>query len=83
MSPRPVTRTPAPVQTCFEQWLEKPILIPLFDDMCRIDPLLNNPCPEGETPSGQNSWYHFPTYASSDLTGNLHSGPSCSGMRYG
>jgi Flp pilus assembly protein TadG len=58
-----------PVQTCFEKWLNKPILVPLFDDVCRIDPLENNPCPPGETPTGQNSWYHFPTYASFYLTG--------------
>jgi putative Flp pilus-assembly TadE/G-like protein len=58
-----------PVQTCFERWLNKPILVPLFDDMCRIDPLADNPCPAGEPPSGQNSWYHFPTYASFFLTG--------------
>jgi hypothetical protein len=57
------------VQTCFEQWLNQPILIPLFDDVCKIDPLENNPCPPGETPTGQNSWYHFPTYASFYLTG--------------
>jgi hypothetical protein len=57
------------VQTCFEQWINKPILVPLFDDMCRIDPLADNPCPAGEPPSGQNSWYHFPTYASFYLTG--------------
>jgi hypothetical protein len=59
----------APVQTCFETWLQKPILIPLFDDTCRNDPLENNPCPAGDEPSGQNSWYHFPTYASFYLTG--------------
>jgi hypothetical protein len=58
-----------PVQTCLEQWLDKPILVPLFDDICRIDPLANNPCPPGQEPSGQQSWYHFPTYASFFLTG--------------
>ncbi len=58
-----------PVQTCFENWLNKPILIPLFDDVCKIDPLENNPCPDGEVPTGQQSWYHFPTYASFYLTG--------------
>ena len=58
-----------PVQNCFETWVNKPILIPLFDDVCRIDPLANNPCPLGETPTGQQSWYHFPTYASFFLTG--------------
>jgi hypothetical protein len=57
------------VQTCLEQWLNKPILVPLFDDMCEIDPLANNPCPAGEEPNGQQSWYHFPTYASFFLTG--------------
>jgi hypothetical protein len=58
-----------PVQTCFEQWLLKPILVPLFDDTCRNDPLENNPCPIGEDAVGQNSWYHFPTYAAFYLTG--------------
>jgi hypothetical protein len=58
-----------PVQTCLEQWINKPILVPLFDDICKIDPLANNPCPEGQEPSGQQSWYHFPTYASFFLTG--------------
>jgi len=57
------------VQTCFEQWLNMPILIPLFDDVCRIDPMENNPCPPDEIPTGQESWYHFPTYASFYLTG--------------
>lgn len=57
------------VQDCLENWLNQVILVPLFDDICRIDPLANNPCPEGEEPSGQNSWYHFPTYASFFLTG--------------
>ena len=58
-----------PVQTCLEKWLNKPIYIPLFDDVCRIDPMANNPCPAGEEPSGQQSWYHFPTYAAFYLTG--------------
>lgn len=58
-----------PVQDCFEEWLNKPILIPLFDDMCRIDPLEDNPCPAGEEPTGHQSWYHFPSYASFYLTG--------------
>jgi hypothetical protein len=58
-----------PVQTCLEQWIDQPILLPLFDDMCRIDPGANDPCPEGEEPSGQQSWYHFPTYATFYLTG--------------
>ena len=58
-----------PVQTCLEQWLNKPILVPLFDDVCRLDPLEDNPCPVGQGPSGQQSWYHFPTYASFFLTG--------------
>ena len=58
-----------PVQTCLEQWLNKPILIPLFDDTCRINPLEGNPCPLGEEAAGQNSWYHFPTYAAFYLTG--------------
>jgi hypothetical protein len=62
-----------PVQTCFEQWIGQPILIPLFDDICRIDPGdtngVDNPCPPDEEPSGQQSWYHFPTYASFYLTG--------------
>jgi hypothetical protein len=57
------------VQTCLEKWLNMPILIPLFDDTCRINPMEGNPCPEGEDPSGQNNWYHFPTYASLYLTG--------------
>lgn len=58
-----------PVQDCLEQWLNMPILMPLFDDVCRIDPGENNPCPEGEEPTGQQSWYHFPTYAAFYLTG--------------
>jgi Putative Flp pilus-assembly TadE/G-like len=62
-----------PVQTCFENWLDQPILIPLFDDVCKIDPGetngVDNDCPEGEVPTGQQSWYHFPTYASFYLTG--------------
>jgi len=58
-----------PVQTCLEKWLNQPILVPLFDDICKIDPLANNPCPVGQEPSGQQSWYHFPTYASFFLTG--------------
>lgn len=66
----------AAVQDCFEIWLNKPILIPLFDDVCRIDPLENNPCPPGETPTGQESWYHFPTYASFYLTGVYINGPT-------
>lgn len=57
------------VQACMESWLNLAILIPLFDDVCRIDPLENNPCPDGETPTGQESWYHFPSYASFYLTG--------------
>ena len=57
------------VQSCFEEWLNKPILFPLFDDLCSFDPLANNPCPPGNEPTGVNGWYHFPTYASFYLTG--------------
>jgi hypothetical protein len=57
------------VQSCLEEWLNKPILIPLFDDQCRINPTEGNPCPEGQDPVGQNAWYHFPSYASFYLTG--------------
>ena len=58
-----------PVQTCFESWIGKTILVPLFDDTCRINPSEGNPCPPGEEPSGQNNWYHFPTFAAFYLTG--------------
>lgn len=58
-----------PVQTCLEKWIGKTILIPLFDDTCKINPVEGNPCPVGEEASGQNSWYHFPTYAAFHLTG--------------
>lgn len=58
-----------PVQTCFENWIDEVIYIPLFDDTCRINPAEGNPCPAGEEPSGQNNWYHFPSYASFYLTG--------------
>ena len=57
------------VQTCFEQWLNKPILIPLFDDWCRTEPPANDPCTDPQEPSGVNQWYHFPNYASLYLTG--------------
>jgi len=57
------------VQDCLELWIDKVILIPLFDDTCRINPIEGNPCPVGEEARGQNSWYHFPTYASFYLTG--------------
>jgi hypothetical protein len=58
----------AGVETCLEEWLNKPILIPLFDDTCGIDPI-DDPCPEEEAATGQQSWYHFPTYAAFYLTG--------------
>jgi hypothetical protein len=57
------------VQTCFEKWLNKPILIPMFDDWCRTEPANNDPCTDPQAPSGLNQWYHFPEYAAFYLTG--------------
>jgi hypothetical protein len=57
------------VQTCLEQWLNKVILIPLFDDWCRTEPPNNDPCTDPQPPSGVNQWYHFPSYGAFFLTG--------------
>jgi len=66
-----------PVQTCLETWIDKVILIPLFDDACGINPTEGNPCPEDQEPSGPESWYHFPSYASLYLTGVYVNGSTC------
>jgi hypothetical protein len=56
------------VQSCFEEWIDKPILIPIFDDTCRNKPPANDPCDDPAPIGGSNQWYHFPNYAVFYLT---------------
>lgn len=48
-------------------YADSPVLIPLFDGTCRIDPGSSElkACPEdkkGTDPSGNNTWYHIPYF---------------------
>jgi hypothetical protein len=57
------------VQDCFNRWVGKTILIPLFEDTCRVKPNAGAPCPDAAPPAGVNQWYYFPQYAAFSLTG--------------
>jgi hypothetical protein len=55
-------------------YVHEPVLIPLYDGVCRVEPVDTDPsdpdndgvCPPGENsvdPVGNNTWYHVPTMA--------------------
>jgi len=56
------------VQTCFEEWIGKPILLPIFEDTCRTEPEESTQCDDPAPIGGLNQWYYFPTYAVFHLT---------------
>jgi hypothetical protein len=47
-------------------WIHKPVLIPLHNAACRVDPGTTAVCPPGEVgidPVGNNTWYYVHTLA--------------------
>jgi hypothetical protein len=58
-----------PVQSCFEKYIDQDIMIPLFEDTCRIDPGDSAVCTDPAPIGGVNQWYYFPRAASLHLTG--------------
>lgn len=57
------------VQDCFNQWVGKEIMFPLFEDTCRTDPGESTECTDPAPIGGVNQWYYFPRAASLHLTG--------------
>lgn len=58
-----------PVQDCFNEWIGKDIIFPLFEDTCRTDPGESTECTDPAPIGGINQWYYFPRAASLHLTG--------------
>jgi hypothetical protein len=50
------------VEDCLNKYAGQYILMPMFDDTCRVNPGEGNPCTQPAA-TGQNQWYHFPSYA--------------------
>jgi Flp pilus assembly protein TadG len=56
------------VETAINTYAGKPVLIPLFDGTCRVDPgdaSSASTCPadqKGTDPTGNNTWYHIPWF---------------------
>ena len=47
-------------------WIHKPVLIPLNNGACRVDPGVASTCPAGQAgvdPVGNNTWYYVHTLA--------------------
>jgi hypothetical protein len=57
------------VQDCFDQWVGKEIMFPLFEDTCASDPGEATECTDPAPIGGVNQWYYFPRAASLRLTG--------------
>lgn len=62
------------VQECWDKWIGKVILFPLFEDTCRIDPGESTVCTDPAPVGGQNQWYYFPSAAALTLKGAYVSG---------
>jgi hypothetical protein len=53
--------TPNSVGGELSAWIHKPILIPLYNDACRVDPGPTNVCPDtkkGQNPQGNGTYYY-------------------------
>ncbi|HET6737085.1 pilus assembly protein TadG-related protein [Mycobacterium sp.] len=57
------------VQDCWDKWIGKVIMFPLFEDTCKTDPGENTECTDPAPIGGQNQWYYFPSAAALTLTG--------------
>ena len=60
------------VENCLNKYAGQRILMPMFDDTCRVDPGedasgLPAECTSTLEPSGTNQWYKFPSYAVFEL----------------
>lgn len=66
----------APLQQCFDQWVGKTILVPLFQDTCRSKPSSGSECTDEAPIGGINQWYYFPHFAAFHLTGVYIQGSS-------
>ncbi len=54
------------VENCLNKYAGERIFMPMFDDTCRDNPGEGNAC-TNPAASGQNQWYHFPSYAVFEL----------------
>lgn len=54
------------VEDCLNKYAGQYVLLPMFDDTCRVNPGEGNPCTDPAA-TGQNQWYHFPSYAVFEL----------------
>ncbi|MDQ2933811.1 MAG: Tad domain-containing protein [Chloroflexota bacterium] len=54
------------VENCLNKYAGQRIFMPVFDDTCRENPGEGNPC-TNPAATGQNQWYHFPSYAVFEL----------------
>jgi hypothetical protein len=54
------------VENCLNKYAGEYILMPMFDDTCKVDPGEGNPCTEPAA-TGVNQWYHFPSYSVFEL----------------
>jgi hypothetical protein len=59
----------ATLQDCWDKWIGKVILFPLFEDTCRTDPGESTECTDPAPIGGVNQWYYFPSAAALTLTG--------------
>ena len=60
------TGNPNSVDDELSAWIHKPVLIPLHNGACRVDPGPGGVCPddeEGVDPVGNNTWYYVHTLA--------------------
>lgn len=58
-----------PVQDCWDTWIGKVILFPLFQDTCKTDPGESATCTDPAPIGGVNQWYYFPSAAALQLVG--------------
>jgi hypothetical protein len=54
------------VENCLNKYAGQYILMPMFDDTCKVDPGEGIPCTQPAA-TGVNQWYHFPSYAVFEL----------------
>lgn len=54
------------VEDCLNTYAGEYILMPMFDATCRTNPGAGSPC-TNPAATGQNQWYHFPSYAVFEL----------------
>lgn len=57
------------VQECWDEWVGKVVMFPLFEDTCRTDPGDVDACADPAPIGGVNQWYYFPSAAALTLTG--------------